>query len=132
MKKERLTVASVKSDLIQMLNTIDCNVSDARMSLIVPSAMLAVILGAVLQNIVVGLVIAVFPVYHTVRYIKEVMAISSAKKDIVDGIERGEISVARETLSHIAEETIYEPHSSGRQNGKYKIIQTFYFQGGAS
>ncbi len=132
MVKERLTAKAVKSDLLQIINDIDFTTSEWRIAFIIPTAILAIFFGFILQSVIVGLVIAIFPAYHTVRFIMEIVAVSKVRRGLMDGVERGEISVCRETLSHIAQELIYEPHSSGRHASVSKEVKVFYFQGGSS
>ena len=54
------------------------------------------------------------------------------RKQVKKGISRGDISITVVKLSHIAEQTIYEPHFVGKHRREYKIVNFFYFNSGFS
>ena len=92
--------------------------------------------GVYFKNIFVGLLVFSIAAYHIVRYAIEYKEYKTNKNAIISLIERGEISIATEILSHIANETIYEPHQvrrgRGRRANATKTITVYYFDGGAS
>ena len=132
MKKEKLTLEAIKRDLMKMVEFQLSNKTDWRFSYIVPITLLAVMIGILLKNVLIGLLVFSVAAYHIVRYIIEYREYVKSKKAIVSLIEREEISISNEVFSHIANETIYEPHNVGRRARATKTITVYYFNGGYS
>ena len=132
MKKEKLTLGAIKQDLMKMVGFQLSNKTDLRFSYIVPITLLAVMAGVLLKNVIVGLLIFAVAAYHIVRYMIEYREHKKSKLAIISLVERGEISISNEVFSHIANETIYEPHNVGRRARATKTITVYYFNGGSS
>ena len=148
MKKEKLTLEAIKQDLMKTVRFQLSNKTDWRFSYIVPITLLAVMIGILLKNVLIGLLIFSIAAYHIVRYVIEYRAYSQKKNAVISMIEREEISISNEIFSHIATETIYEPHRvgrralateiiyaplrAGRRALATKTITVYYFNGGSS
>lgn len=132
MKKETLTLQNVKNDLRRVAQYNISNAEEWRLSYIIPITLLAVSLGVLLERIWVGLIIILFALPHVYFYVVEIKGYKKKKRALVSAMDRGDVSVSVETLSHIAEETIYEPHSHGRKNHSTKTATFFHFMSGGS
>ena len=132
MKKEKITLEAIKQDLMKMVNFQLSNKNDWRFSYIVPITLLAVMAGVLLKNVIVGLLIFAVAAYHIVRYVIEYREHKKSKLAIISLVEKGEISISNEVFSHIANETIYEPHRVGRRAHATKVITVYYFNSGSS
>ena len=132
MKKEKITLEAIKQDLLKIVNFQLSNKADWRFSYIIPITILAVMVGVYFKNIFVGVLVFSIAAYHIVRYTIEYKEYKINENAIISLIERGEISIATEIFSHIANETIYEPHRVGRRTNATKTITVYYFDGGAS
>ena len=132
MKKEKLMLEAIKQDLLKVVNFQLSNKTDWRFSYIVPITLLAVMVGLLVKNIFVGLLIFSVAAYHILRYVIEYREYKQNKNAVISLIQRGEISIATEKFSHIAKETIFEPHRAGRRSKTIKTITVYYFEGGAS
>ena len=132
MEKEKITLEAIKQDLMKMVNFQLSNKNDWRFSYIVPITLLAVMAGVLLKNVIVGLLIFAVAAYHIVRYVIEYREHKKSKLAIISFVERGEISISNEVFSHIANETIYEPHRVGRRARATKAITVYYFNSGSS
>ena len=132
MKKEKITLEAIKQDLLKIVNFQLSNKAEWRFSYIIPITILAVMAGVYFKNIFVGLLIFSIAAYHIVRYTIEYKEYKTNKNAIISLIKRGEISIATEIFSHIAYETIYEPHRVGRRSKSAKTITLYHFNGGSS
>lgn len=132
MKKETLTMEAIKSDLIKITNYQVSNKADWRFSYIIPLSALAILSGMFTKNIFIGIAVFCVAAYHVVRFIMEYQAYKTKKAAILSVIERGEISISKETFSHVANEVIYEPHRVGRRSKSTKTITLYHFNGGTS
>ena len=130
MKKEKLTIQNIARDLVFVSSLNKSRFDEWRMSYIAPVTALAVILGVILKNIWVGLLIFSFAAYHIYHYIGEIKEYRARKKTVIDIRDRIDIAISVETFSHVAEETVYEPHSHGRHHHDTKIVKFFRFEGG--
>ena len=136
MKKDKLTLGAIKEDLLKMAESKILNKTEGRFLYIVPLTLLAILLGILLENIFVGLLIFSPAVYHIIRYVIEYREYRQSKRAVLALIERGEISISKDALSHIAEETIYEPNYRytlySRSTRALKTVTVFHFKGAAS
>ena len=136
MTKEPLRLSNIKGDLMKMADFYMANRMDGRLGFVVPIVMIAVIIGVVTKSFWIGLAISTLSYFDIARYIRDMRAYRNTKAQILAAIERGDISVSVETLSHIAEETIYEPHTVGchvhARRYAMKTVTMFYFEGGGS
>ena len=136
MTKEPLRLSNIKGDLMKMADFYMANRMDGRLGFVVPIVMIAVIIGVVTKSFWIGLAISTLSYFDIARYIRDMRAYRNTKAQILAAIERGDISVSVETLSPIAEETIYEPHTVGchvhARRYAMKTVTMFYFEGGGS
>ncbi len=136
MKKETLKLSNIQIDLTRMADFYMSNRMDFRLPYILSITLIAVILGFGTQRVWVGLLIFSLSFLALVPFIRDLRAYRNTKQLIKGAIERGNISVSVETLSHIAKEMIYEPYTAsvggeGRRRN-YKEVTMFYFEGGGS
>ena len=132
MKKETLTMEAIKSDLIKIANYQVCNNAFWRFSYIAPITLLAILLGVFTKNVWIGIAVFCVAAYHIVRFVMEYTEYKAKKAAILSVIARGEISVSKETFSHIANDVIYEPHRVGGRGNATKTVTLYHFDGGSS
>ena len=132
MKKEALTLDAIKSDLIRVAIEQVKTKTDWRFSYIVPFTALAIFLGSLTKNIFIGIAVFVVAAYHIIRFVIEYTAYKNQKAAILSVIERGEISVSKETFSHVSNDVIYEPHRVIGKSHTTKTITRYHFDGGCS
>ena len=130
MKKEVLTIQNVKQDLRRIAAFHLSNKADVRFAYIVPCTLGAIVVGILLHNVWIALAIFSLAAYHIVRYVIEYKKYRAQKRAIRAVLERGDVSVSVERLSHIAQELIYEPHAAGRQVHETKTVTFYHFEGG--
>lgn len=137
MKKEALKLANIKADLKKMADFYMSNRVDFRLTYIVPITMIAVLMAILTKRVWVGLLIFSLSSIEVVRFIRDLRAHRNTMRMISAAIDRGDISISVETLSHIAREVIYEPHTAvSYRNQAYldetKTVAFFHFEGGGS
>ena len=136
MKKEALKLSNIKADLKRMADFYMSNRVDFRLTYIVPIAIIAVMLGILTKRVWVGLLIFSLSSIELIRFARDLRAHRNTMRMISAAIERGDISISVETLSHIAREVIYEPNTASHGNPSYgdetKTVTFFYFEGGGS
>lgn len=130
--KEELRLANVKLDLLKVLSKRESNLSDWRFTYIVPATVLAFGLGFLFRSVWIGLIIFSLAAYHVVRYVIEAHENWAANKQLKKAVDRGDFSVSIETLDHISDETIYEPHITRHGRINIREAKFFYFVGGSS
>ncbi len=142
MKKEKITLDAIKKDLMKIVNEQISIKSEWRFCFIAPITLCAILLGVFLKNIVVGLLIFSAAAYHIVRYVMEFKEYRAAKNAVLTLLERGEVSISTEIISHIAREVVCEPRRVGRRE-KFPFrrrqrasigntITVYYFESGSS
>lgn len=132
MKKDKLTLDAIKEDLLKMAESKLSNKTEWRFVYILPITLLAILLGILFENIFIGLLVFSTSSYHIFYFVIEYREYRQSKRAVLALIARGEISISKDALSHIAEETVYEPHSFGRRIRETKTITVFHFKGCAS
>ena len=136
MKKESLKIENITKDMSQIAYKNLSNVENWRLTYIFPLTTLAVALGLLFKSIIVGLLIFSLSIYHIVIYAKAFKDYKDRKKILKSALDRGDISISVEILSHISEETIYEPHTHRRgsriDRDITKYISVLYFMSGGS
>ena len=137
MKKEKITLDNVKSDLARVLYNVRSIRTDMHLPQVLWTAALAVFLGILLNSVIVGVIISLFGLYPIYQYILAERENKEKKDALWSALERGDVSITTEVLSHIANETVYEPHSHytpchGAHRDLTKTITEFYFEGGGS
>ena len=130
MKKEELTLYNVREDLIGIAYEKMSKLDDRHLAYILPITALALMIGILLKNILLGLLIFSVAAYHIICYIPERKKHNDKRKATLDILQRGDISISVEQLSHIARETIYEP--SPHRQSSTKEVKYYHFEGGRS
>lgn len=132
MKREILLLSNIKKDLKTILKIQMGNTGETRLAYIVPITLISIIVGVLLKNAWVALLIFSAAVYPIVLYIIEFRDYITKKKAIMNAIDGADISISTEKLSHIAQETIYEPHMVGKTMHHTKEATFYYFESGIS
>lgn len=127
MTKEKIKLANIKKDLSKVSTEKRSIKKNWYASYIAPITIMAIGVGFLLQNVWIGLAIFSLSSYHIYRYIVGTRDYIREKKTLCEAIDRGDISISVETLSHIADEVIYEPHTTTRSQRNHKVIKVFYF-----
>jgi len=136
LKKEIITIKAVKRDLKKIIDWRINNLSEWRLAYIFPITTFSILVGTLMNNIWIGLLIFSFAVYHIVLYFCESNDYKKKIAVLSDAIERGDFSVSVERLSHIANETIYEPHTrvinrNATRNATKEIVVLYFKSGGS-
>ena len=139
MKKEKITLAAIKQDLLKNIRSMLLVRIEARLLFIIPFTLLALLLYLRTYNVYVSLAVSTFAIYNTVRFVIEYAELKKKKNAVMRIILRGGVSVSTETLSHIANEDVYEPNVRffrkighwGRTRSSREIT-VFHFRGGSS
>ena len=71
-------------------------------------------------------------IYQIVQYGRESAEYGHKRKRIREQLEQCVVSVSVEVLSHIAMETIEEPHYFRGRRSRFRTVKMFYFEGGSS
>lgn len=132
MKKEKITLEAIKSDLLKVAYQQISYKADLRLCYIIPITLLAIIIGVLLKSIIVGVLIFSVAAYHIVRYAIEYKKYRTKKKAITSLDGRGDVSISTEALSHMDEETAHEPHIPFGGIKNLKTIKRYYFNNGFS
>lgn len=128
MTKEKLTLEAVKQDLKKAADRSISNKSDWRFSYIIPITLIAILIGILLRNPWIGMLIFSVAAYHIVRYVIEIKEYKAKKRAVTEIIDRGDISISVEQLSHIADETVYAPRTVMGRGRVAKTVKMFRFQ----
>lgn len=131
MTKDKITLDAIRQDLKKIVLWQMSNKEEWRLSRIIPITLLAITLGLLLERVWVGVLVFLFATPHIIRYVIECKEYKAKKKAVLALIERGDVSISVERLSHIATETIYEPHSGRKSIHSTKTVKMYYFDGGA-
>ena len=136
MKKESLKLENIKKDLQSVAYEKRGNAEEWRFSYIVPFTALAVLVGILFESIPLGLLAFSLAAYQIFLFVRETKKHRDIKKALNGAIERGDISISMEILSHVSEETIYEPHIHTRggriDRDVTKDVSVLYFMSGGS
>ena len=137
MEKETLTLANIAKDLKIVIKQFHSNKSDSYLSFyIFPLICAAIIIGVLLNSVWIGLVISLFPAGFMMLAIKQILAEKADLKKLNELSNQGNISITVEVFSHVANETIFEPHMHALflHNHAHltKTIRRFHFTSGIS
>ena len=136
MKKEKLTLEGIQYDLKRIAHAQRSNHADRQEIFIVPLLVIAAYVGIFWKAIWLALVLLLPAAYLIYRYVilrKEYVHVERAINETLD---RGDISISVEKLSHVANEVIYQPHHSrgilgrGRHTHLTKEVTYYYFING--
>ena len=136
MQKETLTLRNISQDLGEIADRNISNTENGRFVFIVPTIVLALSVGFAAKNLLIGLLIFAIAAYHIFQYAKEYKKYITKKRALNDALDRADISISVEQFSHIALETIYEPHVRGRYGRPQRVdlakeAKFLYFMSGA-
>ena len=132
-QKEPLTLDNIKHDLATVVKD-QSSVTEARYSYyITPIAIIAVVLTFVFQLVWIGIAAFAVAAFLLVRYILATKLHWDHAKSIKACLDRGDIAISVETLSHITTETVDEPSYTRKGRMRpYRVIVNYYFESGAS
>ena len=132
MQKETLTLANIAKDLRSIALHQDAIAFDRYGAVGGAFLLAAVCIGFLTQRLWLGLLVALLAIYPIARYVMEYKRTREAYHSAMESmVMRGDVSISIRELSHIAQETIYEPHSYGRYRHQTKEATFFYFQAGS-
>ena len=133
MKKEQLMLRNITNDLRKVAYEQLSNVEEWRLALILSLVLIATGLGFLFSSIVPSVLVLPFSVPHIVAYAKERKKYKDREAALKAVLDRGNISISVETLSHVSEEEVYEPHYglNGNRHSR-KTIHVLYFMSGSS
>ena len=100
------------------------------MGYIPSSIMLSAILIFPMKLIWIGMIPLLFTVYHALRLGIELAKCNKRKKESLSSIDRGDISISVEKLSHFSIESRYDPRVGSRHNTRDEYW--LYFMSGVS
>ncbi len=132
MRKEKLTMENIKKDLSEIISCELSIAEDWRFQYIIPISLLAVVLGILFQSVLVGLAVFTPAAYHIVRFAISAVDNKNKKAALASAVDRGDVSISVKKLSHIAEQTVYEPHLGYRRARSTREAIFFHFEGGSS
>lgn len=130
MQKDKLNLQNIKKDLDSIIFLREFISEDRRMDYVFPLVLISLILIFALKLVWIGLLILLLPAYHIFRLVLEKLQCRSKRKALMDAVERSDISISVEKLSHLSRETVYEPRLSTRNDTKE--ISVLYFMSGCS
>ncbi len=128
MTKEKITFKNIQQDFLRIVKWQLENKLEWRLCFIVPITLIAVILGFVFRRLWVGMVIFLVAGYHIFHLTKHIKEYFVKKRLVKDCLDCNDISISIENFSHIAKETIYEPHRGFRMTHTTKIVKMYYFR----
>lgn len=130
MKKETVTLSNIQGDLALVAKLQISNKGDGRLVFIIPLTLLAILGGVFLKSIWIPLPLLAVAAYHVIRLVLEYREHKAKMQIILGGIERGDVSISTEKLSHVATETVIEPHQTPTRVKSTNVATFFYFEAG--
>ena len=130
MKKETVTLSNIQEDLALVAKLQISNDSDGRLVFIIPLTLLAILGSIFLKSFWIALPFLAVAAYHAVRFVSEYREHKAKMQIILGGIERGDVSISVERFSHVATETVIEPHQTLTKTKITSIATFFYFEAG--
>ena len=100
------------------------------MPYIILSLPMVIAVGVYWKSIWLALALLVACVQNFVKYYIAAREYKMQRETIKNMLDRGDICISVEKLSHIAEETIYEPHPGRRRVRSTKEVTFYYFMSG--
>jgi len=138
MEKETLTPAGIAKDLSIVINRLHSNKTDSYFSFyLLPLISAAIIIGILLKSVWIGLAIFLIPACFIIVATKRILTQKNEIKKLNELSNQGNISVSVEVFSHVANETIFEPHIHTiflhKSHAQLtKTIRLFHFMSGIS
>ena len=130
MKKETLTLANIQSDMRKIAYTQVSNKGDWRMPYVILSLPVVIVSGVVWKSVWLSLAILALCVHNFVKYFVAAREYKLQREAIKNILDRGDVCISVEKLSHIAEDTVYEPHPGRRRVHSTKTVTFYYFTSG--
>ncbi len=112
MKKEELKIENIRKDLSKVSSENHARVSDKWFAGIILTPIAAVLSFFFINRLLV-IPLALIFAYSLYRYISEIRKIAKDSGNVYSVADRDDISVSVEKLSHITNETVYEPRQAG-------------------
>ena len=131
MKKEKLTLDNIKKDFQKIANW-QLDVKSEGHLVYIFTILGLVLVAGIVVHVLLGVVISLLAVYPIFLLVSEERNNKRHRRAILDLVDRGDVSVSVEKLSHIAKQTVYEPRRNGRRTRTTKEATFFYFEGGSS
>ena len=137
MEKETLTPANIAKDLSIVIKQTHSNKSNSDFAYyLFPLICVAIIIGVLLNSVWIGLVISLFPAGFMMVAIKQILAEKADLKKLNELSNQGNISITVEVFSHVANETVLEPHIHTfllhHHAHLTKTVRLFHFTSGIS
>ena len=130
MKKDTLTLTNIQSDMRKIAYTQVSNKADWHIPYIILAVPMAIICGVVLKSIWPALAVIAISVPNFVRFCVAAREYKMQREAIKSMLDRGDVCISVDKLSHIAEDTIYEPHRGYRRIHSTKTVKFYYFASG--
>ncbi|MBR4013165.1 MAG: hypothetical protein IKJ00_02610 [Clostridia bacterium] len=130
--KEKVTLDNIKEDLEKIVGLKSYRTSEWRISFILPFMLIGLIVTFYFKYRWIVMAFFVGAIYHAFQLSRESKQNEKKRRELADAVGRGDFSISKQTLSHIATETIYEPNQSGSHGRVSKDIKCFYFLSGIS
>ena len=99
MAKDKLTVESVKKDLLKVAGNAWERKSDRREGYIILPLLLAIGIGIGFRNVWMPMPFILLALYHIIRLIPELREVGEIKKKIREAVDRGDFSVSVDRLA---------------------------------
>lgn len=132
MQKEKLSLSNIAKDLKLSSNYPRNGKGEETGSYIPVLLILAFASWYYTRSVFLLIGILLIDGYLTLRYVMGNRDYWRKKKEIKDGITRGEIAISVEQFSHMARDSVYEPHRHGRNTHYTKEVRCVYFLSGGS
>ena len=129
MEKEKITLDALKEDLLKQESYKIREKARYRIFAIIPFAIFSSVV--ILKATVLGAILFSVPAYQTIRFLIEYVRYCRRKNAIRFVMMRADVSVSTEIFSHVATETVFEPHFVGTRLHFLKVIRKYYFKNGA-
>ena len=130
MEQETLTLANIAKDLNALKPDLNSRVEDRGLAAVGPLLFLIIVFGICLKVVWLTLVLTVISLVLIIDYIIRRRRSKHHEKPLDDSMSRDDISISVEVLSHVAPETIVEPHSYGGHSYYTKKVLVFHFASG--
>ena len=131
MEKDTITLEAIKEDLLKLERHWIFGDATWHFGNVLIFAPILSIIGIAIENLVAWLIIALFPMYHLLRFTVKYVKYRIRKKAIRYIMRREDISISTEIFSHIAGERTYRPHIVGTRLNLTQVVQKYYFTSGA-
>lgn len=133
MKKDKIVLDAIKQDLLKVVNLQLSYKKTWLFDIIIPTTLFAGLLCILLHNIFICLLIILIAVFYISRYVNKYIECKNCKNAILNLSNFEELSISKETFSHIAAEEIHEPYTyRPRRRNRVRVhpsVPVYYFNG---